>query len=140
VIPYSAYLQGKKNDITPFITACKKACKSKILKVILETGIINNFDLIFTLSCEVINAGADFIKTSTGKVPVNATLEAAVAMLNAIKVSNTNAGFKAAGGIRTQQQAAGYLFLAEQIMGKDWVTSQNFRLGASILLDNLLKF
>ncbi|MBD4684561.1 deoxyribose-phosphate aldolase, partial [Xanthomonas citri pv. citri] len=87
-----------------------------------------------------IKAGADFIKTSTGKVPVNATLESARIMLETIrdlKVAD-RVGFKAAGGVKTAEEAAQYLALAQEILGHDWVNSDHFRFGASSLLTNLL--
>ncbi|MEO1749040.1 MAG: deoxyribose-phosphate aldolase, partial [Pseudomonadota bacterium] len=83
--------------------------------------------------------GADFIKTSTGKVTVNATLDAARLMLTAIKdFGDPERGFKPAGGIRTFDDAQDYLALAEEIMGPDWVSKKTFRFGASGLLTNLL--
>jgi deoxyribose-phosphate aldolase len=85
-----------------------------------------------------IEAGADFIKTSTGKVAVNATPEAARVMLESIRDSGGNCGFKASGGIRSARQAAVYLTLAEDIMGPDWISARHFRFGASGLLQELL--
>jgi deoxyribose-phosphate aldolase len=86
----------------------------------------------------LIIAGADFIKTSTGKVPVNATPEAAAAMLLALKNTNPLIGFKAAGGIRTVEQAFIYYYLAKKIMGDAWLMPDRFRIGASSLLDVIL--
>ena len=85
-----------------------------------------------------IEGGADFIKTSTGKVAVNATLEAAEIMLKTIKASGQDVGFKAAGGVKTAEDAAEYLALANDIMGSGWATPAHFRFGASSLLGNLL--
>ena len=85
-----------------------------------------------------INNGADFIKTSTGKAKVNATLEAAKVMLNCIRELNSNCGFKAAGGIRSVSVAQEYLNLACEIMGDKWVNAKHMRIGASELLDNIL--
>ena len=91
------------------------------------------------MSHDAIAAGADFIKTSTGKVQVNATLESAAAMLSAIKASGRKVGFKAAGGVRTASQAAAYLALADHLFGASWATPATFRFGASGLLDDLSK-
>lgn len=140
VMPYHAFLTGDTAIVEKFILACKEMCGEKIiLKVILETGALKTDDLIYTASRLVIENGADFIKTSTGKVAVNATLEAAKVMLAAIKDSGRNVGFKAAGGIRTSEQATRYVTLAEEILGENWLTPQTFRLGASSLLDDILR-
>ena len=85
-----------------------------------------------------IASGADFIKTSTGKVPVNATLEAAKIMLEVIKESQLDIGFKAAGGVKDAAAAKDYIDLAAGIMGDEWVTAEHFRFGASSLLISLL--
>jgi len=141
VMPYSAFLTGETSVVQTFVKVCKQACGPHItLKVILETGALVNPEQIYQASCAAIAGGADFIKTSTGKVDINATLPAAAAMLTAIKDTGGSVGFKAAGGIRTAQQALGYLYLGEQIMGNDWITPGHFRLGASSLLDDLLAF
>jgi deoxyribose-phosphate aldolase len=139
VMPYQIYLKSEREIIEKFVTQCKQACgKTILLKVILETGALQDPKLIYQASRAAIDGGADFIKTSTGKIAVHATLEAAAIMLQTIKDSGTNVGFKAAGGIRTMQQAVGYLYLAETIMSKNWLKPTHFRLGASILLDDLL--
>lgn len=139
VMPYQAFIAEGPAIVISFVKICKQACGPKVLlKVILETGALQNEEQIYRASHAAITGGADFIKTSTGKIAVNATLEASAIMLTAIKESQSNVGFKAAGGIRTVDQAAGYFYLTEQIMGNVWVTPQHFRLGASVLLDNLL--
>lgn len=140
VIPYYAYLQEQPATIEVFIDTCKRACQQAKLKVILETGALKQPNFIAQASQTAIEAGADFLKTSTGKVEVGATLEAAAIMLLTIKQNpNKQVGFKASGGIRTPQQAASYLKLAELIMGKEWISPSTFRFGASGLLDALLK-
>ncbi|MGI0116657.1 deoxyribose-phosphate aldolase [Zooshikella sp. RANM57] len=139
VFPYKALIAGNEQVGHDLVAACKTACGSKVLlKVIIESGELKDPALIKKASEISINAGADFIKTSTGKVPVNATLESAEVMLTAIKESGKNCGFKAAGGVKDAAQAAEYIALAEQIMGKDWVTPEHFRFGASSLLASLL--
>ncbi len=132
VFPYKQYLQGKKSDALNKVRACKELVgKNILLKVILETGVIDNLTIIEQLSDELIAAGADFLKTSTGKVSVGATIEAAAVMLSVIKSSQAPVGFKASGGIRTVEQALQYIRLAEDIMGVEWVTPEHFRIGTS---------
>ena len=120
------------------VKACKKACGDTTLKVIIESGELHTPERIRKASEIAIDAGADFIKTSTGKVAVNATLEAAEVMLNVIKEKNQKVGFKAAGGVKDAQTAKAYLDLAREILGDDWVSPAHFRFGASSLLNNLL--
>ncbi|BEV72129.1 MULTISPECIES: deoxyribose-phosphate aldolase [unclassified Paludibacterium] len=138
VFPYRALMEGNADLGARLVAACKQACGSAAqLKVIIESGELKDPALIRQASLISIEAGADFIKTSTGKVPVNATLEAAEIMLQAIKDSGRDCGFKAAGGVRSAAEAAEYLALAERIMGKDWVSPAHFRFGASSLLASL---
>jgi len=139
VFPYRAFLAGDKDVGFELVKGCKQACGDNvILKVILETGEIKSPQLIKQASLIAIEAGADFIKTSTGKVPVNATLEAAEQMLHAIKETGSTCGFKAAGGVKSAQDVNDYLTLASSILSTEWVSASHFRFGASSLLDNLL--
>lgn len=142
VFPYEAFIARQTEFAHEFIKQCKLLCGDKItLKVILETGELKSTQLIADASELAINAGADFIKTSTGKTRVGATLEAAYIMLNAIKNASLHGkrvGFKAAGGIRTLAEAAPYINLAEEIMGKKWIAPHTFRFGASSLAVNLI--
>ncbi|PYB70231.1 deoxyribose-phosphate aldolase [Rhizobium wuzhouense] len=138
VIPYRALASGNETAVTDMVTAVKAACGNAILKTILETGELKDISLIRKASDLAIAAGADFIKTSTGKVGVNATLEAADIMLQAIRDSRKKVGFKPAGGISTVADAAHYLKLADTIMGEDWVMPSTFRFGASGLLDSIV--
>lgn len=137
VIPYRPLAKGDKKAVTDMVTAVKAACGPAILKTILETGELKDIALIRRASDLSIAAGADFIKTSTGKVGVNATLEAADIMLQAIRDSRKKVGFKPAGGISTVADAGHYLRLADTIMGDDWVIPSTFRFGASGLLDDI---
>ena len=138
VFPWRALKKGDEQVGQSLVESCKEACGSRArLKVIIESGELVSPELIRKASEIAINAGADFIKTSTGKVPVNAKLEAARIMLTAIKDLNPDCGFKAAGGVRTAEQAADYIQLANEIMGESWVTSEHFRFGASGLLTAL---
>lgn len=140
VFPYTAWLNGHLDLATNLVEVCRSACGPSItLKVIIETGCLFSTINIERASRDAIAAGADFIKTSTGKVGVNATLEAAAAMLSAIKASGRDVGFKAAGGVRTTAQAAAYLALADHLLGASWATPATFRFGASGLLDDLSK-
>ena len=113
-----------------------------ILKVILETGALKTPELIHKASIISMAAGADFIKTSTGKIDVAATPEAAVVMCQAIKMfyekTGRKVGFKAAGGVKTPQDAALYYTIVEQILGDQWLTTDLFRIGASSAANNLL--
>lgn len=142
VFPYRALIAGNEQVGFDLVKACKEACAAAgvLLKVIIETGELKDPALIRKASEISIKAGADFIKTSTGKVPVNATLESAEIMLQVIHdmgVSKT-VGFKPAGGVRTAEEAAQYLALADRILGEGWADSRHFRFGASSLLASLL--
>lgn len=138
VIDYQALLAGNKHSVTELVTACKTLCGTHTLKVILETGMLEQLALIDYASKAAIDAGADFLKTSTGKVAVNATLAAADIMLSAIAQYNPRVGFKAAGGIRTPEQAFAYVNLAIDKLGETWLTPEHFRLGASSLLNAIV--
>ena len=140
VWPYDSWLNGNSTIARDLVAACKDACGTAAhLKVILETGRLQTADAIAGSSRDAIAAGADFIKTSTGKTPVSATLEAAHIMLETIRDSGKPVGLKPSGGIRTTEQALAYLRLADNIMGAGWATPETFRFGASSLLDALLK-
>lgn len=140
VFPYRALMQGNETIGFDMVKVCKQACgESAKLKVIIESGELASEALIKKASEISINAGADFIKTSTGKVAVNATPEAAKIMLEVIKNKNTNVGFKPAGGVRNAEDAKEYLDLADSILGSDWADSHHFRFGASSLLASLLE-
>ncbi|TWF52925.1 deoxyribose-phosphate aldolase [Neorhizobium alkalisoli] len=138
VIPYRKLIAGDEAAVTEMVEAVRAACPNACLKVILETGELKDAALVRRGSELAIAAGADFIKTSTGKVGVNATLEAADLMLQAIRDSKKRVGFKPAGGIGTVADADLYLRLAETIMGPNWIMPSTFRFGASSLLDDIL--
>ena len=138
VFPYKALIDGNESVGYELVKVCKEVCGDTLLKVIIESGELKTPERIKRASEIAIEAGADFIKTSTGKVPVNATLEAAEVMLTVIKEKNPNIGFKAAGGVKDAQTAKAYLDLAREILGEDWVSPEHFRFGASSLLKNLL--
>lgn len=142
VFPYRALIAGNETIGFEMVKAYKEVCAAKgaLLKVIIETGELKEPALIRKASEIAIKAGADFIKTSTGKVPVNATLESAKLMLEVIRDLNVgdSVGFKPAGGVRTAEEASEYLTLARTIMGDQWLDARHFRFGASSLLGNLL--
>jgi len=143
VMPYRRWLAGDTAVARDMVAACKDMCGEQVLlKVILETGALQDPKVIYDATQAVAVAGADFVKTSTGKVVVSATLGAAEIMLQAIKdigaPTSRDVGFKAAGGIRDTATAGAYLALADRIMGPDWADTRHFRFGASGLLDDLL--
>jgi len=139
VFPYRALIKGNSQVGFDLVSACKQVCGNAVLlKVIIESGELKDPELIKLASEVSIDAGADFIKTSTGKVSINATLKSAEIMLNVIKNKNPKVGFKAAGGVRTASDAKEYLDLTAKIMGPDWISAKHFRFGASSLLADLL--
>lgn len=139
VLPYTQLINSNINQVTQALQTVRKCIPDHaLLKVILETGVLGSSDLIRIAAETAIEQGANFIKTSTGKVDINATPKAAEVMLEAIADSQHNVGFKAAGGIRTVEDANAYLKLAENIFGTDWVIANHFRFGASGLLQDVL--
>ncbi|MCW3172559.1 deoxyribose-phosphate aldolase [Shewanella subflava] len=139
VFPYRALMAGNETVGFELVKACKEACGDEaILKVIIESGELKDPALIRKASELSIDAGADFIKTSTGKVPVNATLEAAEIMLTVISEKNRKVGFKPAGGVKDAAKTAEFLAVAASILGEEWITPETFRFGASSLLNSLL--
>lgn len=138
VFPYRALMAGDERAGYQLVSRCRQSLTGYTLKVILETGELKDAGLIRTAAEIAISAGADFLKTSTGKVEVNATPDAAMIMMEAIRDSTRPVGFKAAGGIRTIAEASAYLDLASDILGESWLRPERFRFGASSLLDDLL--
>jgi deoxyribose-phosphate aldolase len=142
VFPYSRYLAGERQYAHTFVESCKAACGDNVLlKVILETGALGDPAIIADAAYDALSAGADFVKTSTGKISEGATLEAAATLLLVIRHASSQLrreiGLKVSGGIKNLQQAAQYIELADQIMGRDWVTKDTFRIGASKLVDEI---
>lgn len=123
------------------VAAFKAACKPKLMKVILATGELETLENIARASVVAMMAGADFIKTSTGKEAVNATIPAAMVMTRAIREyehkTGVAVGFKPAGGIRTSKQALEYLAVVEEELGERWLQPSLFRIGASSVLDDI---
>lgn len=139
--PYRALMGGDESVGFEMVKKCKAACGDIPLKVIIESGELKTEALIKKASEISIKAGADIIKTSTGKVPVNATPEAANAMLSVIKEMGVedSVGFKASGGVQTAEDAKIYLDMVDNLFGQGWAdNSMHYRFGASSLLNNLL--
>ncbi|MEU6723710.1 deoxyribose-phosphate aldolase [Nonomuraea wenchangensis] len=142
VIDRGAFLAGDYAKVFDEIVAVKEQCGEAHLKVILETGELVTYDNVRRASWLALHAGADFIKTSTGKVAPAATLPVTLVMLEAVRdyraATGRQAGVKPAGGIRTTKDAIRYLVLVKEIAGDDWLDPAWFRLGASTLLNDLL--
>ncbi|MGE4567065.1 MAG: deoxyribose-phosphate aldolase [Acidimicrobiales bacterium] len=143
VLNRSAFLAGNYNLVMDEVAAAKEACGDAHLKVILETGELGGYDQIRRASMLSMAAGADFIKTSTGKIPKASTLPVVLCMAEAIRdhaeATGEIIGLKAAGGIRTAKQAWHYLVVIGETLGTDWLTPDLFRLGASSLLNDVLQ-
>ena len=142
VIDRGAFLSGERRRVFDDIVAVKRLCGDVHLKVILETGELGSYDAIREASDLALEAGADFIKTSTGKIGLNATMPAALAMCYAIRDfaqrTGQRRGLKIAGGVRTTKSALAYLVLIKETLGEEWLCANRFRIGASALLDDLL--
>jgi deoxyribose-phosphate aldolase len=139
VLPYAALRRGETAVAEAAVRAGREACGPGVaLKLIIESGELASPELIRQASAIGLAAGVDFLKTSTGKVPVNATPEAAAIMLDAIAQAGGRCGFKAAGGIRTLADAQRYLRIAGERLGDDWIAPAHFRIGASALFDEIL--
>jgi deoxyribose-phosphate aldolase len=139
VLPYKALMAGQRSDVAEFLAEVRHASRPLTLKVILESGELITPELIREASRLALAAGADFIKTSTGKSAVSATPEAAAAMLQEIQASGlAHAGFKASGGIRSVAEARVYLDLVARTLGEAALQPQRLRFGASGLLNDIL--
>jgi deoxyribose-phosphate aldolase len=142
VIPLGSFLSGDFERVADEIREVKAAIREKQLKVIIESGLLADHDLIFRASMIAMDAGADFIKTSTGKTPVSATPEAAFIMCRAISdfysETGIKVGIKVAGGITTAEDANIYYNIVSSCLGEEWLTNKLFRIGASKLANNLL--
>ncbi|HEY5520011.1 MAG TPA: deoxyribose-phosphate aldolase [Candidatus Limnocylindrales bacterium] len=142
VIDRGAFLQGDYRHVFDEIVAVKEACGSAHLKVILETGELETYDNVRRASILAMAAGADFIKTSTGKVTPAATMPVMLVMLEAIRDFNRRTGrlvgMKPAGGIRTAKEAIQFLTILYETLGPRWMTPDLFRFGVSSLLNDVL--
>ncbi|MEQ9279523.1 MAG: deoxyribose-phosphate aldolase [Balneola sp.] len=142
VITRGAFLEGEYNFVFDEIAAIKEACGDAHLKVILETGELHTYENVRLASDIAMEAGADFIKTSTGKISPAATQPVTLVMLEAIREfyykTDKMVGMKPAGGIRTAKQAIQYLVLVKETLGAAWLNNEYFRFGASSLANDLL--
>ena len=142
VIDRGAFLAGEHGKVFDEIAAVKQACGPAHLKVILETGELVTYDNVRLASQIAMEAGGDFIKTSTGKVAPAATMPVTLVMLEAIRdhfyETGIRIGMKPAGGIRTAKQALAYLVMVKETLGDDWLTPDLFRFGASTLVNDVL--
>ncbi len=142
VINRGVFLAGEHNRVFDEIAATKEACGEAHLKVILETGELQTYDNVRIASEIAMRAGADFIKTSTGKVSPAATMPVTLVMLEAIRdyfyETGIRIGMKPAGGIRNAKEALAYLVMVKETLGDDWLTPDLFRFGASTLVNDVL--
>ena len=142
VFPVGMYLEGNFEDLTDEIVEMKHAARGAKLKVILETGALKSAEDIKRASVLSLYSDADFLKTSTGKEYPGASLEAAWVMCQCIKEyyqkTGRKVGFKAAGGIRTAEEALRYYAVVKEVLGDEWLNRDLFRIGASSLANNLL--
>jgi deoxyribose-phosphate aldolase len=142
VIDRGAFLSGDYQRVYDEIVAIKEACDPAHLKVILETGELGTYDAVRRASILAMAAGADFIKTSTGKIQPSATLPVSLVMMEAIRdfmrETGRPVGFKAAGGIRASKQAIAYLVVLYETLGPRWMSPDWFRFGATSLLNDVL--
>lgn len=142
VLDRGAFMAGRRQQVLEEITASKDAAGPALLKVILETGEFESDDRIREASHLAMEAGADFLKTSTGKVRVGATPAAARLVMESVRdfeaAQGRRVGVKVSGGIKTAAQAREYAVLLDMTLGEEWMTPELFRIGASVLLDHLL--
>lgn len=143
VISVGDMLEKNYEKVFRELKAIRKVCEAVRLKVILETGELKDVETIFYASLIAAYAGADFIKTSTGKVPVNATPESVYVMCEAIKQyfaqTGRRVGLKVAGGISKAQNAIRYVTIVNHVLGSEWLTPYYFRIGASMLMEDVVK-
>ena len=142
VIDRGAFLSGRYAKVFDEIVKVKEACGAAHLKVILEVAELGTYDNVRRASLLAMAAGADFIKTSTGKLPGAATLPVQLVMLEAIRdvhdETGRKVGMKPAGGIRTSKNAIQYLVQVHETLGPDWLTPDLYRIGASSLVNDIL--
>ena len=143
VISIGKFLEGNYQEVFDELQELRDACKAPVhMKVILETGALKNVKNIYNASLLAMQAGADFIKTSTGKISVNATTEATYVMCRAIKdwyeKTGQKVSYKPAGGVSTTKEAVEHYTIVKEVLGEEWLNNRNFRFGASRLANNLL--
>jgi deoxyribose-phosphate aldolase len=138
VVPYRRLSAGEPEAVTELVAAVRKASGHATLKAILETGALTDAGEIALASERALEGGADFLKTSTGKIAAGAAPDAAETILETIRRLGSGAGLKVSGGVRTVADAGTYLDLADRVMGTGWAGPKHFRIGASGLLSALL--
>jgi deoxyribose-phosphate aldolase len=142
VISRNLLLSGHETGVFDEVAAAKRACGRALLKLILETGELGSYDRVRRAALIAMEAGADMIKTSTGKIPVGATPGVALVMAEAIRdffdATGRPVGLKLAGGVRTAKDALKYLVIVNETLGAEWLIPERFRIGASSLLNDLL--
>ncbi|OFY66944.1 MAG: deoxyribose-phosphate aldolase [Bacteroidetes bacterium RBG_13_43_22] len=142
VMPVGAFLGKDYEMVADEIREIKTAVGDRLLKVIIESGLLGNYEQIFRASLIAMDAGADFIKTSTGKIDISATPETAFVMCHAIfdfySETGIRVGFKPAGGIATANDALLYYHIVSHCLGEEWLNNSFFRIGASRLANNIL--
>lgn len=138
VLPYQALMRGEEKYVADFLTAVRSASATACLKIIIESGELVTAQQVAKATELVIASGADFVKTSTGKVPVGCTTEAARIILTTIAAAERTVGFKASGGVKTLAQALEIVALYEQITGRP-AEASGLRIGASSLLQDILQ-
>lgn len=143
VISVGDILEKNYEKVYAELAAIRQTCQNVCLKVILETGELKDVETIFNAALVAAYAGADFVKTSTGKVPVNATPESVYVMCEAMKQFYTQTGrrvgIKIAGGVSKAQNAIRYVTIVKHVLGDEWLSPQYFRIGASQLMDDVIK-
>lgn len=139
VAPLAAIRTGDVASVSELVEACRAAAPGATLKLILETGLLADPPLIAAAARAAVMGGVDFLKTSTGKIPEGVTLEAAALLLEVIGEAEGRVGLKLSGGIRRVADAAPYLALVDAMRGPAWVSPARLRIGASALLDDLLR-
>ena len=139
VMDHRAFLEGRAAEVRTQLEASREACGDRTMKVILETGALPDAGAIRRAAELAIDAGADFVKSSTGKVGPGVTSPAARAMCEAVRDSGRSVGVKLSGGVRTSEQALGHLSTVDEVLGSGWLTPERFRIGASSLLVDLVR-
>lgn len=140
VLPYMAFKNGDEETARHMVSTIRAVTHNQaVLKVIIESGKLMESSLIKQASLLALEEGADFVKTSTGKVEINATLEAAQTILEALKeFGDKSRGLKFAGGIKTVENCGAYLALVDKVMGPDWASADTLRFGSSAMLNDVL--
>ncbi|HYD18118.1 MAG TPA: deoxyribose-phosphate aldolase [Patescibacteria group bacterium] len=141
VLDHEAFLSGNSEKAAQLLRSCRDACGPDVkLKVILESSAFTDYKDLYAASVLALDAGADFLKTSTGKHATGgASLDAVATMLQSIRDTGFDAGVKVSGGVKTVTDGAQYIALTESMMGGDWIRPEKFRIGASGVLTDILK-